>query len=134
TGTSGTESHAVSATLVVTPINGFTISAPATGEGISGVSSATYNVSTTVVGSFSSSVTFGVSGLPNGASGTFNPGSVPAGSSSTLTVTPGSSTVAGNYTSRLPVRAAHLSRQRMPTCPSRTHPRRTHQPAAAAPR
>jgi hypothetical protein len=56
-----------------------------------------YTVSTTAVGGFAGTVSLSVSGLPTGATPTFNPASVSAGSSSTLTVATTSSTPTGSY-------------------------------------
>jgi len=50
-------------------------------------STVTTTVTTTPSGGFSGTVTFGVSGLPSGVTGSFSPASVPAGASTTLTLT-----------------------------------------------
>ena len=62
-------------------------------------SSGSTTVSTTVSGSFNSSVALSVSGLPPGASASFSPTSIPAPGSgtSTLSVTAGSTTAVGTY-------------------------------------
>ena len=57
---------------------------------------ATYTVTITPTGGFSSSVNFTVSGLPSGATGSFAPN--PATSSSTLTVTVPPTVLRGTYT------------------------------------
>lgn len=57
---------------------------------------ATYTVTLTRTGGFADSVTLSVSGLPSGASGSFNPNPA-SGSSSTLTVTVSGSTARGTY-------------------------------------
>jgi subtilisin family serine protease len=99
TGTSGTLSHTATATLVVqgpaTP--NFTLSispasqtVPATGG------SAAYTVTITRSGGFTAAVTLSVSGLPAGATGSFNPNNT-TGNTSTLTVTVAASTAAGTY-------------------------------------
>jgi hypothetical protein len=54
-------------------------------------------VSTAVTAGSAQSVNLSASGLPSGATATFNPTSVTAGSSSTLTVATSSSTPAGTY-------------------------------------
>jgi subtilase family serine protease len=64
-------------------------------------SSTTYSVGLTASGTFNSPVNLAVSGLPAGATGTFNPGAVTptsAGASSTLTVATGADTPTGSYT------------------------------------
>ena len=57
---------------------------------------ATYTVTITRTGGFSSPVTFSISGLPSGATGSFTPNPA-SGSSSTLNVTVSSSTPQGTY-------------------------------------
>jgi sugar lactone lactonase YvrE len=72
----------------------FTISSPTGAQTISAGGSATYTITVTPEnGSFNNAVTFAVSGLPAGATGTFQPTSVTPGSSpanSTLTIQTGS--------------------------------------------
>ena len=58
----------------------------------------TYSVSVTPSNGFTGNVTFSVSGLPSGATASFNPTSVTGSGSSTLSVSASSSTSAGNYT------------------------------------
>ena len=57
----------------------------------------TYSVSVTPSGGFNGTVNFSVSGLPSGATATFNPTSVTGSGSSTLSIATSSSTPAGNY-------------------------------------
>jgi hypothetical protein len=59
---------------------------------------ATYTASVTPSNGFNSAVGFSVSGLPSGATSSFNPASVTGSGSSTLTVSTSSSTPAGTYT------------------------------------
>jgi hypothetical protein len=98
TGTSGSLTRTTSSTLVVqTPsapdftlsVSPASITVPATGG------TATYTVTITPSGGFSSPVTLSASGLPAGATATFSPN--PATGTSTLTVTVSSTTVAGSY-------------------------------------
>src|SRR5205807_889175 len=56
----------------------------------------TYAVSITPSGGFTAAVTFGVSGLPGGATASFSPN--PATASSTMTVATGAATPPGSYT------------------------------------
>jgi hypothetical protein len=62
--------------------------------------SANTTVSTSLSGSFNSSVSLSASGLPAGATATFSPSSIaaPGSGSSTLTLTAGASTATGAYT------------------------------------
>ncbi|MGH9824029.1 MAG: hypothetical protein ACREDR_12350, partial [Blastocatellia bacterium] len=63
-------------------------------------SSATSTVSTAISGSFNSAISFSASGLPSGATATFNPTSIgaPGSGSATMTVTAGPSTPVGTST------------------------------------
>ncbi|MGH9680953.1 MAG: Ig-like domain-containing protein, partial [Candidatus Acidiferrales bacterium] len=60
-------------------------------------SSNTYTNSVTALNGFSGTVTFTVSGLPTGATATFNPTSVTGSGSTTMTVSALSSTATGSY-------------------------------------
>ncbi|QNI30602.1 DUF1929 domain-containing protein [Alloacidobacterium dinghuense] len=60
-------------------------------------SSGAYSVSVSALGSFSSTVTFNVSGLPTGTSASFSPSSVRGTSTSTLTISASASASTGNY-------------------------------------
>jgi len=57
-----------------------------------------YTVTITSSGGFSGVVSLGVTGLPSGANGTFNPNSVTTSGSSTMSVTTAGTTPAGTYT------------------------------------
>ncbi|HXN94269.1 MAG TPA: hypothetical protein VN879_07185, partial [Candidatus Acidoferrales bacterium] len=59
---------------------------------------ATYTATVTALSGFSGTVNFSASGLPSGASASFNPTSVSGSGSSTMTVTTLTSTPAGTYT------------------------------------
>jgi len=72
------------------PTTWFSISASPTST------TATTTVSTTAAPGFTGAVTLSTSGLPSGASSSFNPSAIPAPGSSTLTLNPGTS-VAGTY-------------------------------------
>jgi hypothetical protein len=80
------------------PANDFSISdAPASGSVTAG-GSATSTVTTAVTSGSAQSVALSASGLPAGATASFNPASVTAGGTSTLTITTASTTRAGTYT------------------------------------
>src|SRR5439155_187431 len=55
-------------------------------------------ISTTVTSGYAQTLTLSASGLPSGATASFNPSSVTAGGSSTLTLSTTSSTPGGTYT------------------------------------
>jgi subtilisin family serine protease len=88
TGTSGTLSHVATATLVVQPpaAPNFTLSATPTSRTINQGASTTYAITITRSGGFTGSVTFSVSGLGTGQTGTYSPNPATA-NTSTLTVT-----------------------------------------------
>src|SRR5439155_14004112 len=60
--------------------------------------SGTSTISTTVTSGSAQTLTLSASGLPSGATASFNPSSVTAGGSSTLTLSTTSSTPGGSYT------------------------------------
>jgi hypothetical protein len=72
--------------------------APATLSTVQGSSTAT-TVSTTISGGFDSNVSLAASGMPAGATASFNPASIaaPGSGSSTLTINVGSATPSGTY-------------------------------------
>jgi hypothetical protein len=80
-----------------TVTNDFSIAASPTSGSVTAGSAATTTVSTAVVSGSAESVALSASGLPSGASASFNPTSVTAGGSSTLTISTSSSTPAGSY-------------------------------------
>jgi hypothetical protein len=82
------------------PTPTFTLSATPSSQTVTvgGSTTSPYTVNTTAVAGFTGSVTLSVSGLPANATGTFNPTSVSAGSSSALTIATASSTPTGSFT------------------------------------
>ena len=81
----------------VSAVADFSVSATPASNGITPGSSANYTVNVSASSGFNSAVSFSVSGLPTGASATFNPTSVTGSGSSTLTVSTTSSTPLGSY-------------------------------------
>lgn len=77
--------------------NDFSIAASPTSGTVTAGTSATSTISTAVTSGSAQSVTLSASGLPSGATASFSPASVTAGSSSTLTINTSSSTAAGTY-------------------------------------
>jgi hypothetical protein len=80
-----------------TPVNDFSIAASPASATVNAGSSATSTVSTAVTSGSAQTVALAASGLPSGASASFNPGSVTAGSASALTVSTATSTPSGSY-------------------------------------
>ncbi|MEU7856479.1 M4 family metallopeptidase [Nonomuraea sp. NPDC049141] len=97
TGT-GSLTHTATFTLQVgTATRDFSISAsPASGTVTAG-SAATTTIGTTTTAGTAQAVNLTASGLPTGASATFNPASVTSGGSSTLTISTAATTPAGSY-------------------------------------
>ncbi len=75
----------------------FTVAATPSSQSVVQGSSTTYNTTVTAVNNFARTVNFNVSGLPPGATGSFNPTSVANSGSSTLTVLTASTTSTGTY-------------------------------------
>ncbi|MFF3914254.1 hypothetical protein ACFYZB_12330 [Streptomyces sp. NPDC001852] len=80
-----------------TASNDFSIGVSPASSSVAAGSSASTTVSTAVTSGSAQSVSLSASGLPSGATASFNPSSVTAGSSSTLTVATSASTPAGTY-------------------------------------
>ena len=98
TGTGTSTSHSAPVALTVTsPANEFSVSAPATGTVTAGAATA-LSVSTTVTSGQAQPVALSVTGLPAGVSASFNPATVTAGQSSTLSLSSALSTAAGTTT------------------------------------
>jgi len=95
TGTSGSLSHSTTVTIIVSD---FSISASPSSQTVTAGNSASYTVTLGSANGFANPVNLSISGLPAGATATFNPASVTPVGSSTLTVNTGAGTPAGTYT------------------------------------
>src|SRR5439155_12443656 len=87
-GTAPSATHSTTVTLTITTPapNDFSINAnPSSLSAVQG-GSATSTISTAGLSGSAETVTLSASGLPAGVTASFNPGSVPAGGSSTLTL------------------------------------------------
>ncbi len=94
----GIELHPI-LNIVFNPTNDFSLNtSPATLSTTQGAS-VNANVSTTVTGSFNSNVALSASGLPGGATASFNPSAIaaPGFGSSTLTISVGNTSPTGTY-------------------------------------
>src|SRR5438552_6559191 len=80
------------------PSNDFSISANPTSVSVQQGSSGSSTISTAVTSGSAQNVTLSATGLPAGATASFNPTSVTAGGASTLTLNVGSGTATGTYT------------------------------------
>ncbi|WP_200821547.1 hypothetical protein [Bryocella elongata] len=97
TGTSGTLSHAATVTLVVATPD-FSMSATPASQTVTPGNNATYTATIGALNGFTDTVNLSVSGLPAGATASFNPTSVAGSGSSTLTVLTATTTPTGTYT------------------------------------
>jgi subtilisin family serine protease len=79
------------------PTADFSVSATPASQTVVQGASTTYTATVTPSGGFTGTVTFSASGLPSGASASFNPTSVTTSGSSTMTVTTSTTTTAGIY-------------------------------------
>jgi len=97
-GTSGSQRNLITASVNVTGGASFALSVTPGSQTVSPGGNSSYVVNLTAVSGFTAAVNLSVSGLPANATGSFNPTSVSAGGSSTLTVTTASNTPTGNFT------------------------------------
>jgi len=98
TDSSGSPTHSVNVTLTVNAPN-FSLSASPASQTVTVGGSTTYTVSASPVNGFNSAVSLSASGLPSGATASFNPTSISGGSgSSTLTVSTTGSATTGTVT------------------------------------
>jgi hypothetical protein len=86
------------AVVVTNVIDDFAISAQPPSQTVPKGQSTSYTVTVTPSGGFNGVVTFGVSGLPNHATATFNPATVTGSGSSTMTVATKNGTPKGTFT------------------------------------
>jgi hypothetical protein len=83
-------------------IGDFSISSPTGPQIIPAGQSATFTIATSTVGTFVNSVTFSATGLPAGTGAAFNPTSVSAGASTTMTLTTTARNAAAPRSSSIP--------------------------------
>jgi pseudomonalisin len=96
TGSDGTLTHTASVNLVILAPDFSLSSSPTTREIVVGQSTS-YAVTFSPVNNYSGTVSFSVSGLPAGATPTFNPASLSSAGNTTLSITTINSTPAGTY-------------------------------------
>ena len=96
TGASGPLVHTTTGTLVVIAPD-FSVSASPASQSIGAGLSASYTVTLSPLNGYVGTVNFSVSGLPAGATGTFNPTSLTTSGTSTLAITTTTSTPGGSY-------------------------------------
>lgn len=96
TGADGTLTHTASATLVVSTPD-FSLSATPSSQTINQGLAASYTVTLTPLAGYTGTVSFAVSGLPAGATGSFNPVSLATSGSATLNIATATTTTPGTY-------------------------------------
>jgi subtilisin family serine protease len=101
TGTSGSTSHSVAITLVVTPKPDFALSASPSSNTVLRRQSASWTVSGTAVGGFAGVVALSIAGLPAGSSASFTPSAITGSGASTLRVSTTGQTARGTFTLRI---------------------------------
>jgi hypothetical protein len=94
----GIELHPV-IDIVFSPGNDFSLAASATNVTVPQTGSTGLTISTSISGTFNSSIALSITGLPTGVSATFNPASIgaPGSGSASLTITANSATPVGTY-------------------------------------
>jgi hypothetical protein len=99
TGTSGSLVHTASVTLVVTtaPTPDFSVTASPASQSVTQGNNTTYTTTITPSGGFTGTVALSASGMPAGATASFNPGSITTSGNSTLTITTSSTTPTGSF-------------------------------------
>ena len=98
TGAAATHSATVTLTVTAAPPNDFSINANPTGISVQQGSSGSSTISTAVTSGSAQTIALDAGTLPSGVTASFNPTSVTAGGSSTLTLTVGGGTATGTYT------------------------------------
>jgi kumamolisin len=100
TGWGTPNSGLISALTAGSGTSSFSMTASPTSVTVTQGSSGASTISTAISGSFDSAIALSASGLPTGATASFNPTSIaaPGTGSSTLTITAGSATPTGSYT------------------------------------
>ena len=93
-----THSTAVSLTVTAVVPDDFAISASPSAQSVVQGSSTTYTVNTQVTSGTARTVSLSVSGMPAGATGSFNPAAVTAGGSSVLTIATTTTAATGTFT------------------------------------
>ena len=96
-GSDGTLSHSTSVALVITPAGDFSLSTNIASQTILPGQNTSYGISVSSINGFSGTVALSISGVPAGATATFNPGSITGAGISSLAITTSTTTPAGVY-------------------------------------
>lgn len=95
--TAGSITHTQQATLIINGAADFSVSASPAVQNVTAGNGTSYTINLNETGDFVSPVTLSVTGLPAGASASFNPASATPAASSILTITTSASTPNGTY-------------------------------------
>ena len=95
---SATHSTTVGLTVSVVVADDFTITVTPSSQSVAQGASTTYAVATQVTSGSAQSITLSVAGVPAGGTASFNPATITAGASSTLTIATTSGTTTGSFT------------------------------------
>jgi hypothetical protein len=98
TNSGGTGNATLTLTIAAQALPDFSISATPASQTVARGSGVNYNATVTPLLGFNGAVTFTATGLPAGATATFNPTSVTGAGSSVMTLTAGAATPSGTYT------------------------------------
>ena len=104
-----TDPHPPTRTITVNGPPDFSLAVSPTLQSIAQGGNTTYTATATAGTGFTGNVSFSVSGLPSGASASFNPPSVSTSGSSTMTVSAGAATPVGSYTLTVTATSGALS-------------------------
>src|SRR5581483_2655885 len=109
TATSGSLTHSVSLTLVVSAAADFSIAVSPATQSVQPGSSVNYTATLTAQNGYASATNLTLSGLPTGATASFNPQSLTGSGNSQLTITTASSTPVGTYPITITASGSSLS-------------------------
>jgi hypothetical protein len=98
TSTSGTLQHTANVSLTVSAPPDFGLAVTPTWQSVTAGNSKTFTATVTALNGFTGTVSLAATGLPAGATASFNPASITTGGSSTLTISTTAATAAGTYT------------------------------------
>jgi uncharacterized membrane protein len=109
TGSSGSTTHSVPVSLVVT--GDFNVAISPSSLSLARGRSGSYSINVTGIGGFNGNVTLSIAGLPSGATASFSPNPVRAPGTSALTVRTTASATRGTFTLKITAKSGTLVHQ-----------------------
>ena len=109
TASGGGLTHTASVTLTVTAASDFTLAVSPSSASVTAGQSTTYTLTITGQNGYAGTASVSVSGLPAGATGTFNPNSVTGSGTVQLTIATSTTTTAGTYPLTITVNSGSLT-------------------------